>query len=192
MSYSSSLIDVADSLVLDTSVLINLHACMYGERILSALPNHIVISDVVAGELELEASRRDGEYSFLNSLITNGIVTLVSLTETEFEVFQTLTSTTPSLDDGEAATIAVAACRNYLPVLDERKGRSRVPANCDGNLPCWSLDIFQHPQVIEILGVPDSTEALYLALRKGRMRVHEDHCDHVVGLIWRATRTRVQ
>lgn len=183
MNCSSSLIDIENPLVLDTSVLINLHACTYGERILSAIPNHIVVSDIVVGELERETSRRDREYSFLSSLITDGIVTLASLADAEYELFQTLTSTTPSLDDGEAATIAVAACRNYLPVLDERKGRLRAPANCGGSLPRWSLDIFRHPQVIEILGVSDSTEALYLALREGRMRIHEDHCDHVVDLI---------
>lgn len=43
MSCSSSLIDVADPLVLDTSVLINLHACKYGERILAAIPNDTLI-----------------------------------------------------------------------------------------------------------------------------------------------------
>ena len=183
MSCSSSPIDIADPLVLDTSVLINLHACKYGERILTAIPNDILVSEIAAGELKHETSRRNGEYSFLHALVAGGIVTLANLTDAEYGIFHELTSTSPSLDDGEAATIAVAASRNFLPVLDERKGRSRAPTHCGGKLPSWSLDIFRHPQVVAILGAADSTDALYLALRDGRMRIHEDHCDHVVSLI---------
>ncbi|MGY4379505.1 putative nucleic acid-binding protein [Bradyrhizobium sp. i1.3.6] len=57
MSCSSSLIDIADPLILDTSVLINLHACKYGERILASIPNDVVVSEIVAGELEHETGR---------------------------------------------------------------------------------------------------------------------------------------
>lgn len=183
MSYSSFSIDVVDPLVLDTSVLINLHACKYGERILTAIPNDILVSEIAAGELEHETSRRNGEYSFLHALIAAGIVTLAHLTDAEYEIFRELTSTSPSLDDGEAATIAVAAIRNCLPILDERKGRLRALAHCGGRSASWSLDVFRHPQVVKILGVADSTDALYLALRDGRMRIDESHCSHVVGLI---------
>lgn len=183
MSRSSSPIDIAEPLVLDTSVLINLHACKYGERILTAIPNDILVSEIAAGELKHETSRRNGEYSFLHTLVAGGIVTLVNLTDAEYGIFHELTSTAPSLDDGEAATIAVATSRNCLPVLDERKGRLRAPAHCGGRPASWSLDIFRHPQVVAILGAADSTDALYLALRDGRMRIHEDHCDHVVNLI---------
>jgi hypothetical protein len=70
-------IDTADPLVHDTRVLINLHACKYRERILAAMPNDTVIPDIVAGELEHETSRRNGEFSFLNSIIANGIAALV-------------------------------------------------------------------------------------------------------------------
>jgi len=57
MTISSSLMNDETPLVLDTSVLINLHACTYGERILSALPHGIVIPQIVANELEHETSR---------------------------------------------------------------------------------------------------------------------------------------
>ncbi|TIQ01773.1 MAG: DNA-binding protein, partial [Mesorhizobium sp.] len=85
MSCSSSLINIADPLVLDTSVLINLHACKYGERILSAIPNEVVVPEIVAGELEHETSRRNGEHPFLHGLVTSGIVTLAAMTDAEYE-----------------------------------------------------------------------------------------------------------
>jgi hypothetical protein len=73
MSCSSSLIDVADPLILDTSVLINLHACKYGERILASIPNDVVVSEIVVGELEHETSRQNGEHRFLYDLVTGGV-----------------------------------------------------------------------------------------------------------------------
>jgi predicted nucleic acid-binding protein len=183
MSCSSSLIDIVDPLVLDTSVLINLHACKYGERILTAIPNDVVVPEIVAGELEHETSRRNGEHGFLHGLMTDGIVTLATMTEAEYEIFSDLTSTSPSLDDGEAATIAIAAARQLLPVIDERRGRSRASALIQTRTPGWSLDLFRHPTVIAVLGDQPAVEALYLALRDGRMRIPSESGDGVIALI---------
>ena len=80
MSCSSSLIDITVPLVLDTSVLINLHASKYGEQLLAAIPNDIFVTEIVAGELEHETSRRNGEHGFLYSLVENRTVTLAGLT----------------------------------------------------------------------------------------------------------------
>lgn len=183
MNFSSSLTNERRPLVLDTSVLINLHASTYGEQILDAVPNAILIPRVVANELERETSRRNGEHSFLFDLIQSGAVTLADLTEEEFDEFSALTSGSPSLDDGEAATIAVTKIRGLRCLIDEKKGRARAMISMIQEEPAWSLDLMRHPQVVEALGSMQSVEALYLALRDGRMRVHGDHCNHVVDLI---------
>jgi predicted nucleic acid-binding protein len=183
MICSSSLTDVVDSLVLDTSVLINLHACKHGERILTGIPNDIVAPEIVAGELEHETSRRNGERSFLQGLVRDGIVRLAYMTDAENEIFHELTSTSPSLDDGEAATIAVAATRYILPVIDERRGRIRAGPLLKARAPAWSLDLFRHPTTIAVLGVQSAVEALYLALRDGRMRIPLESADGVIALI---------
>jgi predicted nucleic acid-binding protein len=183
MSCSSSLIDIPGPLVLDTSVLINLHACKDGERILTAIPNDVVVPEIVAGELEHETSRRNGEHRFLHGLVTGGIVTLATMTDAEYEIFHVLTSTSPSLDDGEAATIAIAAARHFLPVIDERRGRSRASALMKARTPGWSLDIFRHPTAIAVLGDQPAVEALYLALRDGRMRIPSESGDGVIALV---------
>jgi predicted nucleic acid-binding protein len=183
MSCSSSLIDIRAPLVLDTSVLINLHASKYGERILSAIPNDMVVPQIVAGELEHETSRRNGEYSFLHALVSGGLVTLANLTDAEYQTFHKLTSTSPSLDDGEAATIAVATARHFLPVIDERRGRTQAGVLMNARVPSWSLDLFRHPTAIAVLGNELAIEALYLALRDGRMRVPSGSADGVIALI---------
>ena len=183
MTYSSSLAHNLTTLVLDTSVVINLHASTYGGRILDALPNNILVPQIVAAELEHETSKTSGEHQFLEDLADMGTVRLVPMNEREYKVFETLVSGSPSLGDGEAVTISIAACGHHWPIIDERQGRLQARAHLSGKRPGWSLDLFRHPQVVAALGTNNSVNALHLALREGRMRIHEDHCDHVVSLI---------
>ena len=183
MTYSSSLTNNQTPLVLDTSVLINLYASRRGSHILDALPNDILVPEIVAAELEHETSQTKGEQQFLQDLVATCKVWITALNEREYQVFGSLVSGSPSLGDGEAATIATAVCRCHLPIIDERQGRVQAQARCSGNSPGWSFDIFRHPRVVAVLGTTDAVDALYLALRDGRMRIHEDHCEHVVSLI---------
>ena len=183
VTYSSSLANILTTLVLDTSVVINLHASTYGNRILKALPNNILVPQTVAAELERESSKITSEGQFLEDLAATGNVRLVPMNEREYRVFENLVSGCPSLGDGEAATISIATCGHHCPIIDERKGRLQARALLSGLPPAWSLDLFRHPHVISALGTNHSVHALYLALREGRMRIHEDHCDHVVSLI---------
>lgn len=183
MAYSSLLTDNRKTLILDTSVLINLHACRYGDEILSAIPNNIVVADVAAIELNHETSRRQGEHDFLHQMVRVGTVAILKLTEAEYRVFYELTSISPSLDDGEAATIAVAASRQVFPVIDERRGRTRAAILMNGQEPGWSLDLFRHPAVASALGLKACADALYLALRDGRMRIPAKEAESVIELL---------
>ena len=185
MTFSSSLSDDSRPLVLDTSVLVNLHACGHGERLLSMIQNDIVVADIVAGELEHETSLKKGEHSFLYGLIGRGKVTVVSLTEAEYELFAALSCGPSSLDDGEAATIAIAAHRGFRAVVDERKGRARAVALMNGEEPAWSLDLLRYPTVVQSLGGQLAADVVYLALRHGRMRIPTNSADDVAALIGR-------
>ncbi|TVR79932.1 MAG: DNA-binding protein [Rhodospirillales bacterium] len=183
MTFSSSLTDDPRPLVLDTSVLINLHACTFGERILMAIPNAIVVPNIVADELDTETGRRNGDHGFLHGLVAQGKISIVAMTDEEYDLFAALTSGTPSLDDGEAATIAVAARREFRAVIDERKGRTQAVARMGGEEPGWTLDLLQHPAARRTLGDADLAEAIYLALREGRMRIPQERGDTLVTLI---------
>ena len=183
MTFSSSLADDRRPLVLDTSVLINLHACTYGERILTMVPNNIVVPDIVAGELEHETSLKNGEQSFLHDLTARGKVTVVGMTDAEYELFALLSGGSPSLDDGEAATIAVSTNRGFCAIVDDRKGRARAAALMVGDEPGWSLDLLRHPSVVQSLGDHLAADAVYLALLHGRMRIPTECGDEIVRLI---------
>lgn len=183
MHFLSSKIDIVNSLVLDTSVLINLHACKYGKQILLAIQHDIFIPKIVANELEHETSRKNGEYSFLQSLLADDVVSLVGLTDEEYQIFLELTSTAPSLDDGEAATIAIAVSRKVRPVIDERRGRARASRFMKILMPYWSLDLFRHPDVVAMLGNQTYIDAIYYALFHGRMRIPPESADDVIALI---------
>lgn len=183
MKYSSSLTDNLTPVVLDTSVLINLHASKQGGRILGHFPNPILVPEIVAAELEHDTSKTQGHDRFVQELIADLKVRAAVMGEPEYQVFSRLVSGSPSLGDGEAATIAIASVRIFVPIIDERKGRLQAQSNCFGNGAAWSLDLFRHPTVVAGLGPALASDALYLALRDGRMRIHEDHCDYVVSLI---------
>lgn len=184
MSWSSSLISVEVPLVLDTSVLINLHACGCGAHILRALPNRVVVPQEVATELDHETSRANGEQGFLKHIVDSENAVIEAMTEEEVEVFLHLVTSSPSLGDGEAATIAIASKRGLWPVLDERRGRNRASEHCGDKLPAgWSLDLLMHPAVSTALGQVSAADALFLALRDGRMRIPPESVDFVVAAI---------
>ena len=183
MTYSSSLTDDLRPLIFDTSVLINLNACSYGERILTAVPNGIIVPQVVAGELEHQTSRKNGEYRFLHGLITGRKVTLGKMTDEEKVLFANLASGSPSLGDGEAATIAIAAERQLLPLIDDRKARALAIDVLCGQEPSWSVDLFRHKSVTSALGDTSAIDALYLALRDGRMRVPVENTEYIIDLL---------
>lgn len=183
MTCSSSLSDTLTPLVPDTSVLINLHACAQGVQVFRSIPNKIVVSDVVATELDHETSHAKGENGFLRSLISMGLVDVVLLDDQAFPIFEMLTAAPDSLGDGEAATIALAATRGLVPVIDERKGRRRAAALMDGQAPAWSLDLLLHPAVQAGLPAGAYVDAIFQALSEGRMRIDDARCDAVVALI---------
>lgn len=147
MTCSSSLSDALAPLVPDTSVLINLHACSLGEQVLRSIPNEIIVPDIVVAELEHETSYAKGDNGFIRNLISQGIIKVAHLDDAAYRVFEMLISSPGSLDDGEAATIAVAATQGLVAVIDERKGRARAEALMNGRSPAWSLDLLLHPAV---------------------------------------------
>ena len=183
MTCLSSLSDTLTPLVPDTSVLINLYACSFGEQVLRAIPNDIVVADIVVAELDHETSHTNGENGFIQRLISEQVVKVVQLDDAAYRIFETLICSPGSLDDGEAATIAVAAAKGFLPVVDERKGRARAEGLMNGRAPAWSLDLLVHPAVQEAISEGNCIEAVYLALREGRMRIDEDRCEAVAKLI---------
>lgn len=186
MGPSTALTDPTAELVADASTVINLIASGYAPAIASALPNLIVVADVVPVELEAGEPMGYRHSEVLRTLIEVGLVHVVSLGEVGTSHFEGLVigPTAETLDDGEAATIAYAAEHSDVIVLMDERKAMRI---CGERFPtlrlACSVDIFMHPNVEAALGSDSLQEAVYNALQEGRMRVLPHHLSYVVELI---------
>lgn len=186
MRSSTALTDPAATLVADSSTVINLVATRTAAAVISALPNRLVVVDVIPEELETgrPAGRRacDG----LRELVHASAVEIVTLNgETAMQYFEELVvgPAVETLDDGEAATIAYALAHGCTALIDERKAmricRERFPS-----LPvACTLDVLLHGKVQERLGAKGLGDAVFNALADARMRILPDHVSWVVSVI---------
>ena len=181
----SCLIDPTAPVVIDASTVINLNATACGPRILKAIPNPFIITDVVQGELleDRRNGRNDGQ--LVAELVAAGLISVAKLddlTESHFEDL-VIGRGDATLDDGEAATIAYGVEKGAITLIDERKATricgERYPRLTVGN----SLDVLTHSAVLATLGDDATADAVFNALRFARMRVPPPSLKWVVELI---------
>jgi predicted nucleic acid-binding protein len=185
MGLSTALTDPAARLVADTSTVINLIATGSAGDIIAALPNRIVVVDVVAAELE--AGRAHGRKSCdrLKELALSGALDIVELNDHALPYFEDLVigPAVSTLDDGEAATIAYALANVGTALIDERKA-TRI---CRERFPqlrvATTIDVLIHDDVQQRLGQALLTDAVWRALQNGKMGVRSHHVGWVVALI---------
>ncbi len=182
----SSILDDPDSIfVVDTSAVISMTVCGRATQIVSAVPNRIIVSNVVISELETGRGKGYTNAEQLHQLIESDLmeaITMGSVAEKHFEEL-IVGSARNTLDDGEAATIASALEIGGVPLIDERKAR-RI---CEEKYPNLSygcsVDIFAHREVGKMLGKADLMQAVLSALKQSNMRVPPEYQDWVVNLI---------
>ena len=185
MGSSTALIDPAARLVADASTIINLIATGSARVILAALPNRVVVVDVVPGELETGRARGRETWDRLQDLAAGGVLEIVPLGEGAALYFEDLVigPAAATLDDGEAATIAYAVANGSTALIDERKA-TRICAERfpDLRIAC-TVDVLIHQDVQRRLGPDLLSDAVFRALRDGRMGVFPHHLEWVVALI---------
>lgn len=185
MGLPDYLFDPSPALVLDASVVINLHATGCAGRILDAIPNPIVILEVVLRELEAGRVKGRTDADTVDDLVKNGCVQLAALSPECESNFLALVagSGATTLDDGEAATIAWSVAHGGIPIIDEKKGsaicRERFPHLQLGT----TIDIFAHEHVQSAFFKADLADAIFKALTLARMRVHDKDMAWVIGMI---------
>lgn len=185
MGSSTALTDPSALLVADASAIINLIATGSVREILSALPNRVMVVDAVPGELETGRSRGREACDRLKELTAAGALEIVDLGEEGQPYFESLVigPAVTTLDDGEAATIAYAVAHGAIPLIDERKA-TRICASRHPQLRiACTVDVLLHPEVQRHLGVELLSEAVFRALRDGRMAVLPQHLGWIVGMI---------
>lgn len=181
----SCLIDPTAPVVVDASTVINLNATACGPRILTAIPNPFIITDVVQAELleDRRNGRHDGQ--MVAELVASGLISVEKLDDLIESHFEDLVigCGSATLDDGEAATIAYGLEKGAITLIDERKATrlcgERYPRLIVGN----SFDVLTHPAVLAALGNGATADAVFNALRFARMRVPPSLLKWVVELI---------
>lgn len=185
MGLPNCLLNPLMPLVLDASVAINLNATGNCVRILDAIPNPVVILDIVSRELEAGRAKGRSDADVVAALVASGRVEIASLcAECEGNFLAMVCgSGSATLDDGEAATIAWAVAHGGTPIIDEKKGlaicQDRFPSVQAGT----TTDIFAHDRVLAELGRDDLGDAIFNALTAARMRVQEKHIPWVIDII---------
>jgi predicted nucleic acid-binding protein len=185
MGSSTALSDPASQLIADASTIINLIATRNARAIVSALPNRVVVVDVVPRELETGRAHGRETCDRLNELVTAGVVAIVELGDDAAPHFEELVigAAAATLDDGEAATIAYALAHAGTALIDERKA-TRICAERFPQLRvACTVDVLIHPDVQRQLGPDVLAEAAFNALHGGRMGVLPHHLEWIVGLI---------
>lgn len=185
MGSLTCLTDPAALVVADASVIISLNATGCAPEIIRALPNRLVVVDVVPAELEAGRPRGRQDADRLNDHVAAGLLDIVKLGDAAEKHFESLVvgPAAETLDDGEAATIAYAVAHGALPLIDERKA-NRICAERFSTLRVGcTIDVFSHPKVYETLGQNALADAVFKALYHGRMRILPHHAEWVIGLI---------
>ena len=172
-------------LVIDASVAISITASARAPQIVSAIPNRIIVPDIVVSELESGSHKGRVNAEQLRDLIKDGQLDVVTMGEVASGHFEDLVigPARDTLDDGEAATIACALESGGVPLIDERKAR-RICDERHPDLPYgYTVDLFAHPDVGKALGDASLAQAVLNVLTEARMRVLPHHLDWVVKLV---------
>ena len=181
----TSLIDPGVLISADASAVINLNATGCARDILCAIPNKVMVVDVVQRELEegRPLGRRDAD--LLDELVSAGLIEIGTLGDVGALHFEKLIvgPAAMTLDDGEAATIAFAVVRGAVAIVDERKAIRLCGEMFPELVVGCTVDILSHPNVHHNLGEQNLAEAVFKALYCGRMRVPPQHMECVIGLV---------
>lgn len=173
---------LASGVVLDASVVINLLAFTESAVPLSKITCH------VTSEVEREI-RRDPRsrkpLAGLRQASLSSVLRYVEMTDNELEVYIGLASDGPlgGLDDGEAATLAVAASRGLVCAIDERKAR-RICKEAFPDVACISsVGLWQGIHSQRLMPEDRVRVAIECCLRYSRMTVLPEERSWVEGLL---------
>jgi predicted nucleic acid-binding protein len=185
MGSLTSLNNPSSLILADTSTLINLDASGYAAEIIQAIPNKIALAKHVRAELEEGRAKGKMIRASILKIVESGEIETLEMGEAAAKIFEELVvgEAVSTLDDGEAATIALAAEHKGTALIDERKA-TRICGERYPALPvACTLDLFAHPEPHKLLGQAKMVEALENALRIGRMNVPQRYIGWVLNVV---------
>jgi len=167
---------MADGLVLDASVIINLLGCGAAERVLAAIPAPRVVADVTSREIIRHPLAPASRSNPMEPLLAAGLIERVALLAPALGTFIQLVGANPpnDLGDGESAAIALAQQLGVAIALDDTKARRIVREQFPTLHVVSSVDLFASPAVATALGA-GLADAVFSALINARMRVSPEN-----------------
>lgn len=160
-------------LIADASVWINLVAGGHAIEVLRALHKPTIISNIALGELERGRNKGRSTHVAVLSLIAAGYATVLDLPEETEDIYLGLVAgrTSETLDDGEAATLAIALHLNATALIDERKAICIAATRFPNLTVATTTDLLLSPVVRAVLDADQLANTLFSALTEARMRV---------------------
>ena len=174
--------DESTAFVLDASVLINLLGSGLVEQLLTALSGPVLMADWTFREVLRDPSGRLPPAGIRQGLADTGLVEVRALDGTQIQLYLELASAPDPdrLDDGEAATVALAVGCGAIPVLDEAKARRVYRSRFPGGPLESTAGLFRRLNEGNRLPPDDLRSALYQALRQARMHVVREEREWVI------------
>ncbi|MFO1434498.1 MAG: hypothetical protein U1F76_31195 [Candidatus Competibacteraceae bacterium] len=168
--------------VLDASVIISFLGSGAAERLLSALPGPVLMADWTFREVLRDPSSRIPPLSLRQALADTGLLEIRALDDTQIQLYLELTSAENKyrLDDGEAATVALAVGCGAIPVLDEDKARRAYRSRFPGGLLESTAGLFRRLNEGHRLPPDELRTVLYQALHQARMHVVREEKEWVL------------
>lgn len=168
-------------LVADTSVWINLIAGGRALDILGAFDRPTIIPKIAFGELERGRDKGRSTAAGLATLIDAGHVTVVDLPPAAEDVYLSLVAgrSSQTLEDGEAATLALALDLGATALIDERKAIGIAATLFPDLNVTTTTDLLLSERIRSVLTPVDLSDALFAMLTEARMRVPDHLLDDV-------------
>lgn len=172
-------------LVADASVWINLVAGGRAADIVRVLATRPQIPRIALAELERGRHKGRQTAAALSEMVSKGLIAVADLPEAAEETYLTLVagSVSQTLDDGEAATLALALEMGAVAVIDERKAITLARTRFPELQVISTTELLLSDIVRSILSDEELGGVLYAALRDARMRVPDNFLSAVCAYI---------
>jgi predicted nucleic acid-binding protein len=169
------------SLALDASVLINFLGSGIPDRLIQAFAGRILVAEPVYKEVYNDPGHRVRPREWMESLDQGGLLEIVRLSGEALQRY--LDFGAAGLDNGEAATLALALDRNAIPVIDEKRARRLYAANYPGARLSSTVELFHELSERDAVAEDILRAGLFDAIRIARMRVLPEMMDWVIAAI---------
>ena len=173
MRLPNSRIDMNVPLVADAGFWINLAAIERPGELLKALRQPVIVPDVALEEIKRGKATDRQSAGVVEALVSAGHVKLETLPPSALTAYAALVAgpAAKTLDDGEAATLALANALGGVAIIDEQKARRLSPIHFPELRLVYSIEILLSPAVEEAVGRTRVSDAVFAALNISRMRI---------------------